>query len=53
MWSKCGQNWGIQKERPCMVLDNQQLTRSFCASGGYSYIGGYRVFLVAIESYDP
>ena len=29
-----GQILGIQKERPCRVLNNQQLTRFFCASGG-------------------
>lgn len=34
MWSKRGQIWGIQKERPCKALEFQQLTRSFCASGG-------------------
>ena len=31
------------------MFENQQLTRSCCASDGYSRIGGYRVFLVAIE----
>lgn len=31
------------------MFENQQLTGSCCASGGYSRIGGYRVFLVAIE----
>jgi len=51
MWSKCGQIWGIQKERPCKVFENQQLTGSFCASGGDSCIGDYRVFMVAIECF--
>ena len=32
--TKSDQIWGIQKTRLCKVFENQQLTKSICASGG-------------------
>ena len=41
------------KIRPSQDKKDSAKAVFFRASGGYSCIGDYRVFLVSIESYDP
>ena len=46
--TKSDQIWGIQKTRLCKVFENQQLTKSICASGGTrtrTAVSGQGIFL--------
>ena len=36
--TKSDQIWGITKYRLCKVIENQQVTKSVCASGGSTFI---------------
>ena len=44
-----GQILGIQKTKLCKVIEDQQLTKSCCASDGDSHIGDYRELSILTE----